>query len=159
MPVCINADGETLCPLIVMTDGSTLGVFRDAIKENVDLKVYVGQSAYVDAILFLGFLRDAPIPRIEIFREANETPSLPASLLMDNCSSHSTAHIIGLLSAHKIKILTFRLHSFGIFQVLDLVFFGVFKSIKKLWPKMDRSPSWRTMRRACSRPVKRPGRV
>jgi hypothetical protein len=50
---------------------------------------------------------------------------------MDNCSSHLTKHIIGLLSAPKIKILPFPPDSPGIFQMLDLVSFGVFKSIKK----------------------------
>jgi hypothetical protein len=67
MLVCINAAGETLCPLIVTTDRSTLGVFRDGIEENVDLKVLVGQSAHVNAILFHDYLRDVLIPRIEIF--------------------------------------------------------------------------------------------
>jgi uncharacterized membrane protein YhhN len=48
---------------------------------------------------------------------------------MDNRSSHLTEHIIGLLSVH--KILTFPPHSSGIFQILDVVFLRVFKSIKK----------------------------
>jgi hypothetical protein len=87
MLISINAAGETLYPLIVTTDRSTLGVFRDAIEENVDLKVHVGQSASVDLILFHGYLRDVLIPRIENFREANETPDSPAILFMDNCSS------------------------------------------------------------------------
>jgi hypothetical protein len=131
MLVCINAAGETLCLLIVTIDRSTLGLFRDGIEENVDLKGHVGQSARVDAVLFHDYWSDVLIPRIENFREANETPDSPAILLMDNCSSHLTEHIIGLRSAHTIKILTFSPHSSGIFQMLDLVFFGVFKSIKK----------------------------
>jgi hypothetical protein len=52
-------------------------------------------------------------------------------LFLDNCSSHLTEHTISLPSADKIKILPFPAHSSGIFHMLDLVFFGVFKSIKK----------------------------
>jgi hypothetical protein len=124
MLVCMNAAGETLSPLNGTTNRSTLGIFRDGTTENVALKVHVGRSAYADAILFHDYLRDILIPRIENFREANETPDSPAIHFMDNCSSHLTEHIIGLLSAHKIKILTFPPHSSGIFQKLDLVFFG-----------------------------------
>jgi hypothetical protein len=127
MLVCINAAGETLCSLIVTTDRSTLGVFRDGIEENVDLKVHVGQSAHVDATLFHDYLRGVLIAEIGNFPEANETPDSPAILVMDNCFSHLTEHILGLLSPHKIKILTFPPHSSGTFQMLDLVFFGVFK--------------------------------
>jgi hypothetical protein len=58
MLVCINAAGETLYLMIVATDRSTLGVFRDGIEEKVNVKVHVGQSAYVDAILFHDYLRD-----------------------------------------------------------------------------------------------------
>jgi hypothetical protein len=58
-------------------------------------------------------------------------PDLLAILLMDSSFSHLTEHIINLLSAHKIKTLTFSPHSSGIFQMLDLVLSGVFKSIKK----------------------------
>jgi hypothetical protein len=131
MVVCINAAGETLCPLIVTTDRSALGVFRDGIEENIDLKVHVGRSAYVDAHIFYDYLRDVLIPRIEDFREANNLPESPAILFMDNCSTHLADQIVQLLTTHKIKVITFPPHSSGIFQMLDLVFFGVFKSQKK----------------------------
>jgi hypothetical protein len=74
MLVCINAAGETLCLVIIATDRSTLGVFRDGIEENIDLKVHVCQNAYVDAILFHDYLRDELIPRINDFPEVNEIP-------------------------------------------------------------------------------------
>jgi hypothetical protein len=131
MLVCINAAGETLCPLIVTTDRSARGVFRDGIEENVDLQVHLGTSAYVNAAVFYSYLDEVLIRRIEDFREANGLPESPAVLFMDNCSSHLTREVIDLLSSHKVKIITFPPHSSGIFQMLDLVFFGVFKTYKK----------------------------
>jgi hypothetical protein len=50
---------------------------------------------------------------------------------MDNCSSHLAREIVDLLSAHKVKIITFPPHSTGIFQMLDLSFFGVFNIDQK----------------------------
>jgi hypothetical protein len=85
-------------------------------------------------------LRDVLIPRIENVGEANETPDSQAILFIDNCSSHLMEHIIDLLSAHKIKILTLPPHSSGISQMFDLVFFAVFKSLEKRLAKDESIP-------------------
>jgi transposase len=138
MLVCINAAGETLCPLVVTTDQSARNVFRDGIEEDVDLQVRVARSAYVDAIIFMDYTREILIPRIEDFRKANEIPGSPAILLMDNCSSHLAQTIIDLLSLHQIKVITFPPHTTGIFQMLDLVLFGAFKNYKS---RLSKDPS------------------
>jgi hypothetical protein len=68
MLVRINAAGEALCPLIVTSDPGTMGVFRDGIEQDVDLKVHAGHSAYVDADIFHGYIHDVFIPTIEQYR-------------------------------------------------------------------------------------------
>jgi hypothetical protein len=62
MLVCINASGETLCPLIVATDRSITDVSRYGIEEGIDVKVQIARSAYIDARLFHDYLRDVGIP-------------------------------------------------------------------------------------------------
>jgi hypothetical protein len=57
---------------------------------------------------------------------------------MDNCSAHTSPAIIDVLSQHRVKAIIFPLHTSGIFQMLDLVFFGVFKRVKK---HLARDPS------------------
>jgi hypothetical protein len=69
--------------LIVTSDRSALGIFRDGIEENADLKIHVGESAYVDAAVFHDYLRDGLIPHIEDFRETNTVPNSPAILFME----------------------------------------------------------------------------
>jgi hypothetical protein len=51
---------------------------------------------------------------------------------MDNCSDHITPEIFRLLGENQIKIVTFAPRTTNIFQVLDLSFFGVFKTKEKL---------------------------
>jgi hypothetical protein len=51
--------------------------------------------------------------------------------LIDNCSAHLKPETIQLLSENLVKIITFPPHTSGIFQMLDLVFFGVFKQTKR----------------------------
>jgi hypothetical protein len=129
--VCVNAGRESLCPLIVTSDRSTLGVFRDGVEENISLEVHGGRSASVDSIIFHDCLRDVLIPRIEDFREANGFPMSAVILFMEECSCHFADQVTGFLSAHRINIIPFPPHSSGLFQMLDLVFFSVLKSQKK----------------------------
>jgi hypothetical protein len=71
MLVCINATGETLCLLIVTSNQSPLGVFRDGSEENLDLKYHVGRTVYVITFIFHDYLQDVLILRIEDFHKAN----------------------------------------------------------------------------------------
>jgi hypothetical protein len=48
-------------------------------------------------------------------------------LLMDNCSRHLTRVVIELLSAARLRIVTFAAHTTQTFQVLDLALSGVLK--------------------------------
>jgi hypothetical protein len=48
-------------------------------------------------------------------------------VLMDNCPSHATDNIIGLLTEARVRIITFAPRTTQIFQVLDVTFFGVLK--------------------------------
>jgi hypothetical protein len=137
MLVAINAVGEALCLLIVTSDAVTKRVFRDGIEEDVDLKVHVGRSGYVDAEIFYNYLRNVLIPTIRDYRESNQATDACAVLLMDNCTSHLKTETIQLLSENLVKIITFPPHTSGIFQMLDLVFFGVFKQVKRRLNKDD----------------------
>jgi hypothetical protein len=135
MIVCISAAGDALCPLITTSDRSTLGVFRDGIEENVDLRVHVGGSSYVDKEVFHAYIRDVLIPNIENFRSTSLVPNATAVLLMNNCGGHLGTNTIRLLTERNVKVITFPPHRSGIFQMLDLVFFGVFKHAKSRIPR------------------------
>jgi hypothetical protein len=128
MLVCVNASGEALCPLIVTTNSATLGVFQGGVQEGVDLKIRVNSSSYVNADIFRDYIRDYFIPHVENHRTIHGKQGSPAVLLMDNCSAHLRDDIIEMLSLHRIKIITFPPHTSGIFQMLDRVLFGVFKT-------------------------------
>jgi hypothetical protein len=140
MLVCVNAARGALCPLIATSEKSTLAVFRDGIEPNVHLRLHVGRSSYVDKALFHTDVRDVLIPQIKGFRVTVGTPDAPAALLMDNCSAHLGAETIRLLRDKKRKVITFPRHTSGIFQMLDLVFFGVFKQVKRRHSKDSTLP-------------------
>jgi hypothetical protein len=88
MLVCINAASDALCRLIATADRATFGMFRDGIEENVDLQVYIGQSAIVDRPTFRSYVPDVLIPNIQLYRGAHGLSDAPALLLMDDCITH-----------------------------------------------------------------------
>jgi hypothetical protein len=59
----ISAGGKTFFSLVVASDKSTSGVFRDGI----DLKIHVGKSVYVDAEIFHDYLHNVLTLKIEEF--------------------------------------------------------------------------------------------
>jgi hypothetical protein len=130
MLVCINAGGEALFPLIVTSDPATKQVFRDPIEEDVDLKVQVGSSAYVDAAIFYSYIHDILIPTTDDYRYEQGIPNAVAVLLMDNCSAHLSLIRFAYLLKQTLKLLL----SHCTHQMLDLVFFGIFKQTKRgIW--------------------------
>jgi hypothetical protein len=106
----MNASGEILCLLIVSTDRSTLGVFRDGVEEGVDLRVHISGSVDIDLKLFHDYLRDVMIPRIKKFREASGMLNEPAVLLMNKCRVHTSLEVPALLLRHRVKTITFPPH-------------------------------------------------
>jgi hypothetical protein len=136
--VVINAAVEMLCRLIVSTDRSTAGGLREGIEEGIDFEVRIVTSPNLDAETIHMYRRDVTIPKAEKFRKANGIGNEPTVLLMDNCSAYTSPAVIELPSQHRVKAITFPLHTSGIFQMFDLVFFGVFKGVKK---HLARDPS------------------
>jgi nitrate reductase NapE component len=50
-----------------------------------------------------------------------------AVLLMANCSNHTSGDVIAILTREKVEIITFALHTTGIFQMLNVMLFGALK--------------------------------
>jgi hypothetical protein len=51
-------------------------------------------------------------------------------LLLDNCPSHVTDDVIGLLTEARVRVMIFALRATQIFQVLDVALFAVLER----WP-------------------------
>jgi hypothetical protein len=114
-----------------------LRVFRDGIEDGIELKVHAGKRGYGDAQL-----HDILISKIEEFRQMSEMIDTPAVLLMHNCSAHVAPATIQLFSDCLVKAITFPPDTSEIFQMLNLVFFGVFKRAKR---HLVKNPAVRVM--------------
>jgi hypothetical protein len=65
MFVCVNASGATLCPLIVTTNSVILEIFQGGGQDEIDVKIRVSSSSYVNADIFSDYMRDVSIPHVE----------------------------------------------------------------------------------------------
>jgi hypothetical protein len=97
----------------------------------VELKVYVGRTAYLEADIFYKYVHDMLISTIEEYRQQHRIYDAIAIVLIDNCSIHLNLATIQLLTDANVKIITFPSHTSEIFQMMDLVCFGIFKQTKR----------------------------
>jgi hypothetical protein len=132
---CVSASGDAYCPLLVCSRAEASSVFEMGVREDIDLKIKIQPSPYINKELFLEYLRDAFIPTVESNRQLPGCQGKPAILFCDNCSSHCSEDILKELSAHGILLLTYPPHSSHVFQVLDVLLFGNLKSAKKYLPR------------------------
>jgi hypothetical protein len=56
---------------------------------------------------------------------------------MDNCPSHVTREVIGILTEARVRVITFAPHTTQIFQILDLTLFGVLKHQPRYYLPFD----------------------
>ena len=132
MIITISMAGDSLMPLIV-THRKTLDeeVKRSGMRIGEDFMLEYQESAFVTKEIFSKYISSVFIPYVQKVRENPLYTDKSAALLCDNCSAHFDEKMIKLLSQNNIRLITLPPHSSHLFQPLDLVIFGVFKSEMK----------------------------
>ena len=133
--VTISGGGDAYFPLIVTSDSSLEHIFDHGVRRDVDLSIHVGDSSYITKDVFKDHIINKFIPQVENDRISCGSESLLAVLFFDNCSSHLDDELLRILAANNIIVITYPPHCSHIFQVLDLLLFGVLKIHKKHIPK------------------------
>jgi hypothetical protein len=129
---CISASGACFTPYVVKSQDSA------AVRQDLEAdRMHIGPDLiskhrgkpYVNAELFEDYLRSVFLPHLIITRIVKDLREEDAVLLMDHCSPHIAPGVIELLSAARLRLVTFpsQPHATQIFQVLDLTLFGVLR--------------------------------
>jgi hypothetical protein len=87
----------------------------------------VHSKPYVNAQMFFDYIKTVLLPNLAELRNSEAFAEEDAVLLMDNCPSHVTREVIGILTEGRVRVITFAPHTTLIFQILDLTLFGVLK--------------------------------
>jgi hypothetical protein len=127
---CVSAFGESLPPYILTSQNSSPvqeQLRKPGVRLGRDLILKSHSRPYVNAEIFLDYISSVFLPYVIRLRSLAGLVAEDAVLLMDNCSSHASDHVISLLTAARVCIITFAPHAAQIFQILDLILFGVLK--------------------------------
>jgi hypothetical protein len=97
------------------------------VRFGVDLVLRQRSKPYVNAVLFLEYVKNILIHYLNELLESEQMKACEAVLLMDNCSLHVSDDIVAVLTNARVRVITFASHTTHVFQILDLVLFGALK--------------------------------
>jgi hypothetical protein len=126
----MSTAGASLLPYIITSQNSP--VVQEHLKTQGvcfgrDMILKFDQKLYINAGIFLDFIRTIFLPFIDMLRGLAVFAQEPAVLLMDNCSAHASDDVIRILTEASVRVITLAPHATQIFQVPDLPLFGVLK--------------------------------
>jgi hypothetical protein len=125
-----SAAGESLTPYIITWPASRpvqKWLKKDGVRFGPDFVSRSIPSPYINAEIFLDYIRTVFLPTFGELRTLAAFTEETGVLLMDNCPSHLTDDMIGLLTEARVRVITFAPHTTQIFQVLDVTLFDVLK--------------------------------
>ncbi|KAK8884192.1 hypothetical protein M9Y10_043298 [Tritrichomonas musculus] len=123
--------------MAVTSDPSLEKVFDLGIRRNTDLILEVSNSSYVNKEIFTRHIKENFINQVDAERKYCGLEENQAILFFDNCSCHLDEELLQILAEHMILVITYPSHTSHVFQVLDLLLFGVLKDRKKSIQKND----------------------
>jgi hypothetical protein len=127
---CITAAEESLTSYIIRSQAPTLAQERlkkEGVRFWTDFVVRSNPKPCINAESFHDYIQTVFLPNLAELRALHGFAEETGVLLMDNCPSHVTDEIIGLLTEARVRVITFALHTTQIFQILDVTLFGVLK--------------------------------
>jgi hypothetical protein len=74
---------------------------------------------------------------VEANRELPGRAKKPVILFYDNCSAHISSPVLQKLARHGVLVITYPPHTSQIFQVRDILLFGLLKHSKKFQMRDD----------------------
>jgi hypothetical protein len=115
----INLLGQRLTPLYLMTDKVAVKDLELQLMSN-SLALYQTRRGYQNSHSMAFSVREILAPSCENLRNVTHDPTLPAFLIMDNCSSHNKQKLLDLYTRHNIQVIWLPPHSSHFLQPLDL---------------------------------------
>jgi hypothetical protein len=135
--VLSNCSGRYILPLLVSTRPVAKGVFQHQIGDGIDLQIEIAHSPDVTSEIFERYIDSVLIPAVEANRELHGCAKKLAILFRDNCSAHMSASVLQKLARHGVLMIIYPPHTSHIFQVLEILLFGLMKHSKKFQMRDD----------------------
>jgi hypothetical protein len=118
---------DTIFYFFISQSDSGETVQPEGFRLGVDLILEHQNKPYMSSQLFAEYISTVLLPYVYELRSNEEFADKEAVLLMANYSIHVHGDTLQRLADHRVKVLTFPLHTTHIFQSHDLSLFGNFK--------------------------------
>jgi hypothetical protein len=100
---------------------------KQGVRFSSDFALTFNQNTYFNAGKFIASIRTILLQYIDTFRGRAVITQEIAVLLMAHCSADVSDNVIRILTAARVRVITFAPHTTQVVQVLDLTHFGVLK--------------------------------
>jgi hypothetical protein len=97
------------------------------VRLGVDFVLKNRSKPYVSRKFFLDYIKTIFVSYLTELRDSEELEGCEAVLLIDNYLLHIADDVIAVLTSVRVRLITFTPHTTHIFQMLDVVLFGVMK--------------------------------
>jgi hypothetical protein len=134
---CVTAARDAYCPLVLSAQPAALDLSQHPVRDGNDLEIEIVSSPCITSVTFKRYLDTILIPAVEADREIPGCAEKPTILFCDNCSGHMSDSILRKLACHAILVIAYPPHTSHIFQVLDVLLFGIAKRSKKYQMRDD----------------------
>lgn len=125
---CISAAGDVLTPVLIHSRKTIdQQVYSLGLREGTDVIIRYSESGFINVEIFEDWINNFFIPFVNSTRNELKLQNEEAILLCDNCNSHISRNVKLVLAQNRIKLISFPPHTSHLFQMLDLVTFGVMK--------------------------------
>jgi hypothetical protein len=124
---CLSAAGESLLHAIVTSQNSPTvqeHFTKPGVRFGRDFALKFNQKHCFNAGNFLDYIRTIVLSYIDTFRGLAVIAQEIAVLLMTHCSADVSDNVIPILSAARVRVITFAPHTTQVFQVPYLIVFG-----------------------------------
>jgi hypothetical protein len=115
---CISAGGDHVIHFLVSTQATDAVVRKlktGGLRIGIDMIFKKRDKPYMNAVLFHEYISTVLLLHIARVQSNPGLEHEPTVLMMDNCSVHMHDDTLQELTAHRVKVLTFPLHTINIF--------------------------------------------
>jgi hypothetical protein len=111
---CGSAAGESLIPYMITSEASRPvqeQLNKHGVQFGTDFLLKSNPKPYINVESFVDYIRTAYLPYFAELRNLDGFAEETGVLLMDNCPSHVTDHVIGPLTEVRVRIIAFAPHN------------------------------------------------
>jgi hypothetical protein len=107
------------------------------VRKGIDVRVEISRCSYLGKAFFAKYVGAVPTPAVKSNRRLLSCEKKPALLFCHGCRAHCSDEVLTKLAQNGVIMIADPLRILHVFQVLDVLLFGVLKPAKECQRKND----------------------